>query len=131
MVETPIEIAEIAQESISAAQVRTTASEPHPLGRAGSSPFGVHSSIVSLPACCHPPRNRMLCATGVIDASQGPVHGRRAHRQKARADLGSELEMSVPSMASTRMGASAFRRLPQTRSDASQSTISASRTASS
>ena len=33
------------------------------------------------------------------------------------------------SIASTRMGASAFSRLPQTRSDASQSTISASRTA--
>src|SRR3954467_12383942 len=28
--------------------------------------------------------------------AQGPVHRRRAHRQQARADLGSELEMAVP-----------------------------------
>src|SRR4051812_40204981 len=44
---------------------------------------------------------------------------------------GSYRKTSCTVIASTRIGASAFRRLPQTRSDASQITISTSRTASS
>ena len=66
------------------------------------------------------------------DLAKRPVDRRRAHGEYCGADLRAESQVPVPfHRLDQYVGISAFRRLPQMRSDASHSTTIASRTASS